>query len=77
MGDHGITGSLRLHKEGHAFFRKEERFWWLTVQSFDQTAFSVAGKLRDVDVVITDRKPSERWLARFTDEGIECRYPEV
>ena len=43
---------------------------------FDQTAFSVAGKLRDVDVVVTDRKPSEKWLARFTDAGIECRYPE-
>ena len=43
---------------------------------FDQTAFSVAGKLRDIDVVVTDRKPSERWIARFTDAGIECRYPE-
>ena len=43
---------------------------------FDQTAFFVAGKLRDVNVVITDRKPPEKWLARFTDEGIECRYPE-
>ena len=42
---------------------------------FDQTAFSVAGKLRDVDVVVTDRKPSDKWLAHFADEGVECRYP--
>ena len=42
---------------------------------FDQTAFSVAGKLRDLDVVVTDRKPTEKWLARFADAGIECRYP--
>ena len=42
---------------------------------FDQTAFSVAGKLRDIDVVVTDRKPSEKWLAHFAEEGVECRYP--
>ena len=44
---------------------------------FDQTAFSVAGDLRDIDVVVTDKKPSERWLERFTDAGIDCRYPDV
>ncbi len=43
---------------------------------FDQTAFSVAGKLRDVDVVVTDSKPSEKWLHHFEDLDIECRYPE-
>ena len=44
---------------------------------FDQTAFSVAGKLRDLDMVVTDKKPSEKWLACFTDAGIECRYPQI
>ena len=34
---------------------------------FDQTAFSVAGKLRDVDVVVTDKKPSDKWLQHFED----------
>ena len=43
---------------------------------FDQTAFSVAGKLRDLDVVVTDKRPSEKWLARFTNAKIECRYPK-
>ena len=42
---------------------------------FDQTAFAVAGSLRDVDVVVTDKCPDERWLAYFQDLGIECRYP--
>ncbi len=42
---------------------------------FDQTAFSVAGNLRDVNVVVTDRKPSEKWLAHFRELGIECKYP--
>lgn len=43
---------------------------------FDQTAFSVAGNLRDVNVVVTDHKPSEKWLLHFENLGIECRYPE-
>ena len=32
---------------------------------FDQTAFSVAGRLRDVDIVVTDAKPSEKWTEGF------------
>lgn len=43
---------------------------------FDQTAFSVAGNLRDVNVVVTDHKPSDNWLSHFDELGIECRYPE-
>lgn len=33
---------------------------------FDQTAFSVAGQLRDIETVITDKKPSEKWLVIST-----------
>lgn len=43
---------------------------------FDQTAFSVAGNLRNVNVVITDKKPDVTWLQHFDELGIECRYPE-
>lgn len=43
---------------------------------FDQTAFSVAGNLREVDVVVTDRAPSEEWLNYFGELGISCMYPE-
>lgn len=43
---------------------------------FDQTAFSVAGQLRDVEMVITDKKPSEKWLDHFNRHKIECIYPK-
>lgn len=43
---------------------------------FDQTAFSIAGNMRDVDVVVTDVKPSEKWLAYFENLDIEVLYPE-
>lgn len=42
---------------------------------FDQTAFSVVGSMRDVDVVVTDRKPPEKWLSWFADMDTEVRYP--
>lgn len=42
---------------------------------FDQTAFSVAGNLRDVDTIVTDRRPPERWIHYFTELEIQCRYP--
>ena len=43
---------------------------------FDQTAFSVAGRLRDIDIVVTDTRPSDKWLKLFEETGVECRYPE-
>ena len=43
---------------------------------FDQTAFSVAGQLRDIETVITDKKPSEKWLNHFSAHKIECIYPK-
>ena len=43
---------------------------------FDRTAFSVAGNLRDVNVVVTDTKPSEKWLEHFSELDIECVYPD-
>lgn len=42
---------------------------------FDQTAFSVAGNLRDVNVVVTDTRPPEKWMDRFREMGIECMFP--
>ncbi|MDY5022270.1 MAG: DeoR/GlpR family DNA-binding transcription regulator [Blautia sp.] len=45
-------------------------------RKFDRTAFSVAGNLRDVDVVVTDTKPSEKWLEHFSELDIECVYPD-
>lgn len=67
--------SLLAQRKSHDRFRTQKI---LVVDStkFDQTAFSVAGKLRDLDVVVTDKRPSEKWLARFTNAGIECRYPK-
>jgi DeoR/GlpR family transcriptional regulator of sugar metabolism len=43
---------------------------------FNQMAFSVAGDLRDVDVIVTDKKPDEEWLRHFEELNITCKYPD-
>lgn len=48
----------------------------LDSKKFDKTSFSVVGSLRDVDVVITDKKPDVRWLRLFEELDIICKYPE-
>jgi DeoR/GlpR family transcriptional regulator of sugar metabolism len=52
-----------------------EKILVLDSTKFDQTAFSIAGKLRDVDVVVTDVRPPEKWLRCFEDMSITCLYP--
>ena len=42
---------------------------------FDQTAFMVSGELEDVDIVVTEVRPSDYWERHFNELGIELRYP--
>ncbi len=55
----------------------KEKILVIDSTKFDQTAFSVAGKLRDVDIVVTDKEPSERWLNYFKKLSIVCKYPSA
>ncbi len=41
---------------------------------FDNVAFSRICELTEVDVVVTDLRPSEQWLAFFEENGIQCLY---
>jgi len=43
---------------------------------FNRIAFNVVGGLDDIDVIVTDVKPSEEWLQKFRFSGVECLYPE-
>lgn len=43
---------------------------------FDQSAFAVVGEMKKVDVVVTDRRPSDAWLEYLDSLGIECRFPQ-
>jgi len=43
---------------------------------FEVIAFSRICDLDEIDIVVTDVKPSERWLKYFEQKGIKCLYGE-
>ena len=51
---------------------------YLTVDSskFGKIGFSNICKLSKIDVVVTDKKPEDKWLDVFEDLGIQCIYPQ-
>lgn len=44
---------------------------------FGKVAFSKVGNLKDVDTIVTDQKPNEKWLELFRHMGVNCLYPEA
>lgn len=43
---------------------------------FDKVAFAKICDLADIDLLVTDVKPSEKWLEYLEKKGIECLYGE-
>lgn len=41
---------------------------------FDKVAFSQICKVVDIDMVVTDRRPSDAWIKYFEENGITCLY---
>ncbi len=51
---------------------------YLTVDSskFGRVGFVNICKLSKIDVVITDKKPEDKWLEAFKEYGVSCIYPD-
>lgn len=43
---------------------------------FDQVAFAKLFDLDQVDIVVTDRRPSDEWVSQFAAYNIDLLYPE-
>ena len=43
---------------------------------FEKVGFSQICEVSDIDMIVTDVRPSEVWLEFFKDKGIECLYGE-
>ena len=43
---------------------------------FDRSAFDRVCGFENIDVIVTDRRPSSEWMKVFEKYGIECHYPE-
>lgn len=74
----GMTDSDDLHANNKRTMLKSAKEKILAIDSskFGKIAFTEIGTLNDLNMVILDEKPEEKWLQVFRDRGIKCLYPE-
>lgn len=74
----GITDTNELfsHVKKTMLKSADQRILAVDYTKFEIIAFSKICDLVDIDIVVTDAKPSDRWLAYFEEKGIECLYGE-
>lgn len=44
---------------------------------FGKQGFITVGELSDIDIIVTDKKPEEKYLKGILNKGIQCLYPEA
>ncbi|MDE6889092.1 MAG: DeoR/GlpR family DNA-binding transcription regulator [Eubacterium sp.] len=76
--DAGFTDSDELHANNKKTMLDAAKEKILVVDSskFGETAFVSIGALADINVVVTDKKPDDKWLQAFQAAGVDCVYPE-
>ena len=74
----GITDANELFSQVKQQMLKSATQKILAVDSskFDKVAFSQFCKITDIDMVVTDVKPSDVWIKHFEDNGIPVLYGE-
>ncbi|HAR70203.1 MAG TPA: DeoR/GlpR transcriptional regulator [Eubacterium sp.] len=75
---HGMTDSNESEAQVKMAFIQAAKKKILAVDSskFNKISFTKVGEIKEVDMVITDRKPSDEWLSKFEAEGIDVIFPE-
>ena len=76
--DAGFTDSDELHANNKKTMLDAAKEKILVVDSskFGETAFVSIGAMADINVVVTDKKPDDKWLQAFQAAGVDCVYPE-
>ncbi len=76
--DKGITDGNEQFSQVKQTMLKSAKTSILAVDSskFSTIAFSQICGLDSLDVIVTDKKPSEAWLGYFDKVGVDCIYPE-
>ena len=72
----GITDTSEENAEiKKAFIRNaEKKILAVDNTKFDKVSFVKVGNNEDVDVVVTDTRPSDKWLSELDKKGIEIIY---
>ena len=74
----GFTDSNDMHASTKRTMLEncDKRVLAVDSSKFNRIAFNVVGTLSDIDVLVTDVKPSDEWLDKFRQFGVKCLYPE-
>ncbi len=74
----GITDGNEMFSQAKQVMMQSARETILAVDStkFDRIAFARLCEVGAVDVLVTDRKPDDKWMAFLQQGGVECVYPE-
>lgn len=74
----GVTDGNELFSQAKQMMMSASKEAILAIDSskFDKVAFSRLCGAGDLDLVITDRRPEDRWMSFFEAHGIRCIYPE-
>ena len=76
--DKGITDANEMFSQVKKAMLHSAKQKILAVDStkFEKIAFSQICEIAELDMVVTDVKPSDAWLEYFKDKGIICLYGE-
>lgn len=74
----GITDGNEMFSQVKHVMMYSAKESMLAVDStkFDKVAFSKLCDVRSMSTIITDKKPDDKWLGYFEQNGIKCIYPE-
>ena len=74
----GITDSSEVHSSTKRAMlaAAEKKILAVDHLKFDRSAFDRVCGFENIDVIVTDRRPSSEWMKVFEKYGIECHYPE-
>lgn len=74
----GVTDGNELFSQAKQMMMSasKEAILAIDCSKFDKVAFSRLCGAGEPDMVVTDRRPDDRWLSFFETHGIECIYPE-
>lgn len=74
----GFTDSNDMHASTKRTMLEncDKRVLAVDSSKFNRIAFNVVGTLSDIDVLVTDVKPSDEWLDKLRQFGVKYLYPE-
>lgn len=76
--EHGMTDSNESDAQVKMALLGAGKKKILAVDSskFDKISFTRVGDFKDIDMVVTDSRPSEAWMKKFEESGVEVICPQ-